>query len=277
VDRNQPDLIRIPNFKTTLHWSLKYLPYTRSEWSIVTPLDCPKDLPADQVGNYVRCVYRFCIDIEGVQKASNRDQWLKRDPRRDQYRPPVVNEIGRFPEDHPQSWQLDPCALGPHGTRLNLAEVLIAKRRQSCPALTNDPPLIYLFHTYYRGEVVLADPVFAQGAEGLPSSSADPGGVVTAPNDNIYLMQTDASDIGGVDNTNDLPPEEQDHDDQDVEMEHSTAAEDQQSTGPTTVTFRRDPNLPRGAARQKLLKDINQSHEAGQFYVDVVPPANARN
>ena len=140
VDRERPDLVRIPSFKTNLHWPLKYLPYTRSEWAIVTPLDFPNELPTDQVGNYVRWVYRFRIDTEGVQKASNRDRWLKRDPRRDQYRLTVIDEIDKFPDDHPQSWKLDPWGLGPYGARLNLEEILVAKRRQSCPALTNDPP-----------------------------------------------------------------------------------------------------------------------------------------
>jgi hypothetical protein len=73
VDRERPDLVRISSFKTNLHGSLKYLPYTRSEWAIVTPLDFPKDLTIGQVGNYVWWTYRFCIDAEGAQKATNRD------------------------------------------------------------------------------------------------------------------------------------------------------------------------------------------------------------
>jgi hypothetical protein len=137
----------------------------------------------------------------------------------------------------------------------------------------------------------------------LPSSSAGPGGVVTAPRGNLYLMEIDDSGTGDADTTGDLPPEEQQHDDiqpeehlhddQDVELGQSPTADDEQSTqipvdepqvqpdpgsiGPTTATFRRDPNLPRGEARQTLLKEINQSHEAGQFYVDVVPPLRVHN
>ena len=138
-------MVRIPSFKTYWHWSLTHLPYTRSEWNIVTPLNFPSRLPTDQVGNYIGWTYRFCIDVEGVQKASNREQWLKREPRRDQDRPPVVGEIGRFPDDNPQSWHLDPWGLGPVGTRIMPTEALLAKRRHSCPALTNDPPLRYRF------------------------------------------------------------------------------------------------------------------------------------
>ena len=44
---------------------------------------------------------------------------------------------------------------------------------------------------------------------------------------------------------------------------------------PPIATFRRDPNLNRGVARQKLLREINQSHVGGQFYVDVLPAMNA--
>ena len=100
---------------------------------------------------------------------------------------------------------------------------------------------------------------------------------------------------------NDLPPEEQQqedvqHEEQhqdegDVEMDHSPIEEEEQSTQipldeprtqaasrssrPITTTFRRDPNIARASARRKLLMEINQSHEAGQFYVDVVPPDKA--
>ena len=100
VDREQPDLVRIPNFKTNLHWSLKYLPYTRSEWAIVTPLDFPLNLPIGPAGNYVWWVEKlFCIDAEGAQKATNRDSWLRRDPNRDRYRPLVADEIHIFLKD----------------------------------------------------------------------------------------------------------------------------------------------------------------------------------
>ena len=78
--------------------------------------------------------------------------------------------------------------------------------------------------------------------------------------------------VDEADRTDDLP-----HDDQDVEMGHASTAGDQIDDAPATATLRRDPNLPRGEARQKLLKEINQSHEGGQFYVDVMPPTNARN
>ena len=121
-------------------------------------MDFPKELPTDQVGNNVWWVYRFCIDTEGAQKASNRDRWLKRDPRRDQYRLPVINEIGKLLDDHPQSWTLDPWGVGPYGARLNLEDILVAKRRQSCLALTNDPPLIYRCLTVYTAVVILQDP-----------------------------------------------------------------------------------------------------------------------
>ena len=49
VDRADPDLIRLRPFKTNLHWSLRYIPCTRSEWNIVAPLNYPVGLPAKQV------------------------------------------------------------------------------------------------------------------------------------------------------------------------------------------------------------------------------------
>jgi hypothetical protein len=232
-------------------------------------LDFPKELPTDQVGNYVWWVYRFCIDTEGVQKASNRDRWLRRDPQRDRYRFPVTDEIHKFPDDHPQSWKLDPWGLGPYGTRLNLEEILVAKRRQSCPALTNDPPLIYRFPTFYKAEVILQDPEPVQDMEvdappiAIPSSSAGSGGVVTAPSGNIYLDPDDMQGVDEADRTDDLPPEEQQHDDQDVEMGQASTAGDQIDDAPPTATFRRDPNLPRGEARQKLLKEIIRATRVG--------------
>jgi hypothetical protein len=119
------------------------------------------------------------LDAAGVQQASSRDSWLKRDPSRDRYRLPVAEEIHKFPDDHPQSWKVDPWGLGPYGARLNLEEILVAKRRQSCPALTNDPPLIYRFLTFYQADVILQDPEPVQDMEvdappvAIPSSSAD--------------------------------------------------------------------------------------------------------
>ena len=111
----------------------------------------------------------------------------------------------------------------------------------------------------------------------IPLSAAGSGGDVTAPSGNIYLDPDDMQGVDEADRTDDLPPEEQHHDGQDVEMGHVSTAEDQMDDAPPTATFRRDPNLPRGEARQMLLKEINQSHEGGQFYVDVMPPTNARD
>ena len=74
----------------------------------------------------------------------------------------------------------------------------------------------------------------------------------------------------------DLSSEEQRHDDQDVDMGQAPIAKTQTEEVPPVVTFRRDLNISRGEARQKLLKEINQSHEGGQFYVDIVPPMNAK-
>ena len=89
------------------------------------------------------------LDAEGAQKASNRDSWLRRDSNRDRYRPPVAEEIHKFPDDHPQSWKLDPWGLGLYGTNLSHGRALLAKRRETCNAITNDPPLIYRFSTFY--------------------------------------------------------------------------------------------------------------------------------
>jgi hypothetical protein len=49
VDRADPDLVRLRPFKTNLHWLLTYIPYTRSEWNIVTPSNYPAGLPAIQI------------------------------------------------------------------------------------------------------------------------------------------------------------------------------------------------------------------------------------
>jgi hypothetical protein len=110
VDRTDPDLIRLRPFKTNLHWSLRYIAYTRSEWSIVTPLDYPVGLPTTQVDKYVEWVYRYGIDLEGARKKINREHWLKREPRRDKYRVPVVGEIVLV-DDTPQRCQVNPWDL----------------------------------------------------------------------------------------------------------------------------------------------------------------------
>jgi hypothetical protein len=57
VDRADPDLIRLRPFKTNLHWSLRYIPYTRSEWSISTPRitlsDCRQLRSTDISNGYI--------------------------------------------------------------------------------------------------------------------------------------------------------------------------------------------------------------------------------
>ena len=48
VDRTNPNLERFRPFKTNLH----LVPYTRTEWNIVTPLQYPVGLSATQVDRY---------------------------------------------------------------------------------------------------------------------------------------------------------------------------------------------------------------------------------
>ena len=96
------------------------------------------------------------------------------------------------------------------------------------------------------------------------------------PVGNIYLRSDAMGDDEMTERAEEVSSEEQRHDDQDVDMGQAAAAEVQTEGVPPTVTFRRDPNLNRGEARQKLLKEINQSHEGGQFYVDIVPAMYAK-
>ena len=139
------------------------------------------------MGSYVWWAYRFCIDAEGAQKATNRDSWLRRDANRDRYRPPVADEIHKFPDGHPQSWTLDPWGLGLQGTNLSHGQAMLAKRREICNAITNDPPLIYRFSTSYKAEVILRDPEHTQDMEVdvPPADASSPatgfGGDVAAP------------------------------------------------------------------------------------------------
>ena len=86
------------------------------------------------------------------------------------------------------------------------------------------------------------------------------GGDVTAPVGNIYLDPDAMEDVEVTERADEVSSEEQRHDDQDVDMGQAAAAEVQTEEVPPTVTFRRDLNLNRGEARQKLFKEINQSH-----------------
>jgi len=150
VDRANPNLERFRPLTTNLHWSLRHVPYTRTEWSIVTPLYYPAGLPATQVDRYFEWVYRYGIDFEGDRKATNREHWLRREPNRERYRVPVVGEIGRFGDNHPQR-----CTLSPWDLKTSKGSTLT--RSNDCPDLTHDPPLIYRFRTYYRAETLFAD------------------------------------------------------------------------------------------------------------------------
>ena len=124
---------------------------------------------------------------------------------------------------------------------------MLAKRREVCHALTNDPPLIYRFFTFYKAEVILQDPEPVQDMEvdapsfAIPPLSAGSGGDVTAPSGNIYLDPDDMQGVDEAERTDDLLPEEQHHDDQDVEMGQASTAGDQIDDAPPTATFRRDP------------------------------------
>jgi len=68
------------------------------------------------------------------------------------------------------------------------------------------------------------------------------GGDVTAPTGNIYLDPDAMQGVEEAERVDDLPPEGQRHDDQDVEMGQASTAGDQVEDAPPVVTFRRDPN-----------------------------------
>ena len=127
---------------------------------------------------------------------------------------------------------------------------MLAKRREICHALTNDPPLIYRFITFYKAEIILQDPEPVQEMEvdappaAVPSPATGSGGDVTAiggdvtaPTGNIYLDPDAMQGVEEAERADDLPPEGQRHDDQNVEMGQAPIAGDQVEEAPPVVTF----------------------------------------